>query len=91
MAPSAVDPVINNSPDSRPLKRARKAGPSRPRDDEHTFEAAAPHVDHIFIAEGNSAKKPGGKKVRLCSGSSALSANVSPVRPLYRVVNVEGT
>lgn len=64
MAPSVVDSVGHDLPDTRPLKRARKSGASKPRaSEEHGYAEPAP-VDHIFIAEGNISKKPGGKKVR---------------------------
>ncbi|KAG6853953.1 hypothetical protein C0991_012277 [Blastosporella zonata] len=50
-------------PDPRPLKRPRK-NPS-PKHDSQYDPAAVPIVDHIFIAEGNVTKKPGGKKAPL--------------------------
>jgi len=55
--------IANSSP--RPLKRARKATTSRSpdrSDDRHHFVHQAP-IDHIFIADGVSSKKAGGKKV----------------------------
>ncbi|GLB45485.1 putative fungal specific transcription factor [Lyophyllum shimeji] len=52
----------SRTPDPRPLKRPRKN--TTPKDEAPSFDPAAP-VDHIFIAENNITKKPGGKKAPL--------------------------
>lgn len=51
-------------PIPRPLKRARKNPTPK---QEPSYDSAAPPapIDHIFIAEGNVPKKPGGKKAPL--------------------------
>lgn len=64
MALSVADPIHNDVLDHRPLKRPRKAAPTKQPDPEPQFEVQPP-VDHIFISEGNVIKKPGGKKVRV--------------------------
>jgi hypothetical protein len=62
--PVAVS-VVHNVQDARPVKRPRKSGvAANPRDSEDSKYIHNVPVDHIFIAEGNVMKKPGGKKVR---------------------------
>ncbi|KAG6916037.1 hypothetical protein DXG01_008760 [Tephrocybe rancida] len=70
MSPEALhlhDSTLTHSderpPDPRPLKRPRK-NPS-PKQDPPYDTTTVPIVDHIFIAEGNVTKKPGGKKAPL--------------------------
>jgi len=67
MPPSATIDYEDN-PSPRPLKRARKGsiGTSIPptESEKHDFVNNSP-VDHIFIADGVTSKKQGGKKVRL--------------------------
>ncbi|KAH0586543.1 hypothetical protein H2248_007768 [Termitomyces sp. 'cryptogamus'] len=58
---SAYPQPEERPPDPRPLKRPRK-NPS-PKQDPPYDPQVPPVVDHIFIAEGNVTKKPGGKKV----------------------------
>lgn len=65
MVLSVADSVMHDSDaqDTRPLKRSRKSGiTSKPRDSDDNKYAHNVPVDHIFIAEGNVTKKPGGKK-----------------------------
>ncbi|KAG5351607.1 hypothetical protein C0989_005615 [Termitomyces sp. Mn162] len=57
---SAYPQPEERPPDPRPLKRPRK-NPS-PKQDPPYDPQVPPVVDHIFIAEGNVTKKPGGKK-----------------------------
>ncbi|KAF8073428.1 hypothetical protein FPV67DRAFT_745546 [Lyophyllum atratum] len=59
---SSLHPPVNGSP--RPLKRPRK-NPAPKEEPAFDSAAGAQPVDHIFIAEGNVAKKPGGKKAPL--------------------------
>ncbi|KAJ3504637.1 hypothetical protein NLJ89_g7836 [Agrocybe chaxingu] len=63
---ASLDYDHNSSP--RPLKRARKSnanGEKHPSEkEEHLFVNNAP-LDHIFIADGVTAKKSGGKKAPL--------------------------
>ncbi|KNZ82068.1 hypothetical protein J132_08251 [Termitomyces sp. J132] len=60
---SAYPQPEERPPDPRPLKRPRK-NPS-PKQDPPYDPQVPPVVDHIFIAEGNVTKKPGGKKAPL--------------------------
>ncbi|KAG6889881.1 hypothetical protein C0995_013855 [Termitomyces sp. Mi166 len=78
-------------PDPRPLKRPRK-NPS-PKQDPPYDPQVPPVVDHIFIAEGNVTKKPGGKKV--CSLIEQDTRKCQTLTLGYRrhpshAVNVEG-
>ncbi|KAF9465746.1 hypothetical protein BDZ94DRAFT_300796 [Collybia nuda] len=65
MAPSVAGAVGTDLHDTRPLKRARKSGATKPRESEDQAYIENAPVDHIFIAEGNVSKKPGGKKAPL--------------------------
>jgi len=81
-------PVALENADSRPFKRPRKA-----LDPPHYTQPSqpTPHVDHIFITEGDVMKKPGGKKVRSFRSLSRLLPSKSTFDShLYLVVNAGG-
>ncbi|KAF9561087.1 hypothetical protein CPC08DRAFT_447037 [Agrocybe pediades] len=68
MAPSASTIEFEHNTSPRPHKRARKSsivgGKSPSESETHQFINNAP-LDHIFIADGITSKKPGGKKAPL--------------------------
>ena len=86
MSPSVA--LENTHP--RPLKRPRKA--SKDLETVHYVQPPQPppHVDHIFITEGDVMKKPGGKKVRSLKSPSRLLPKSTFHSHLYLVVNAGG-
>ncbi|KAG6810784.1 hypothetical protein H0H92_010351 [Tricholoma furcatifolium] len=91
MSPEALlphdSPPDGRPPDPRPLKRSRKN--TTPKQ-EPPYEPNAPtHVDHIFIAEGNVTKKPGGKKKRGCAEICPEGVLVSGKGTRFILANTE--
>ena len=86
-------PVALENADPRPFKRPRTKAP-KDVDPAHYVQPPQPqpppHVDHIFITEGDVMKKPGGKKVSSLRSLPRLLPKTAFDSHLYLVVNAGG-